>query len=594
MPDTLQTLADGFDSLEGGMDGGLAPSIIGKNQTALSVNMSHRGGFIGPRPYFVGHVLDYDNDDQVEADFNTLPFQVAKAFYPDVGDPLIMVLIGGHLFSINPSNGFTVADISPGTILNPSILHDGWMEQVERWMVVNDGQTLPMISDGASTRYADPDEIKPGTAMAYCNGRLWYARPDRQSFRATDLVYGAGSRSDVLKETENTFLNGGGDFVVPTSSGSITAMSVPAVLDTSLGQGPLQVFTSRGVFSVNTPILREEWLKVTYPIQTVSMIGNGATGQQSTVTQNGDIFYRSQDGIRSYVLARREFGDWANMPIDREVSEHITDAEALLYKGSAVIHDDRLLMTTGAGYRDLGVFFNGLAALDFDLGSGLRVKLPASWEGIWTGIKIHQILTITIGKVERCFMFVRNDSNVLRLYEIMPRGYSDQEFELPTSTTRVEWATETATLKWGLPNQLKMLNGGRMDVRNMRGRVVFTMQYRPDGYPGWIDWQEWTVDCDNLDTCTPDCALRTPNPGYSNRFILKKPEPSCITTAHLASNVAYEFQFKLKVSGHCEIRKMMFYAMQVPEPMTPPNCDLGECGNPDSCPGDIYTYSLVI
>ncbi len=217
-------------------------------------------------------------------------------------------------------------------------LLDGWMVQAENFVVIQDGFSKPLIFNGTSLRRAKDDEIKTGRVMAYVNGRIWYALPNGFSFRATDIVYGDGTRASVLKETENTFLNEGGDFSVPSDSGGITAMAVPGDPDTSLGQGPLLVFTPRYVFSVQAPVDRDVWKNLNYPIQAISLLTSGALGARSAITVNGDVFYRAIDGIRSFIIARRSFSDWGNTPISGEMTPIVeNDQTSLLWASSAVV-----------------------------------------------------------------------------------------------------------------------------------------------------------------------------------------------------------------------------------------------------------------
>ena len=41
--------------------------------------------------------------------------------------------------------------------------------------------------------------------------------------------------------------------------------------------------------------------------------------QNGTVLANGDALFRSVDGLRSLILARRDFDTWGNVPQSREV-----------------------------------------------------------------------------------------------------------------------------------------------------------------------------------------------------------------------------------------------------------------------------------
>jgi len=272
-------LTDGFTTLEAGVDSGLAPSLIKPTQIAAAVNAQMRGGYIKPRPGVNKRTLRFPGVDP--ALFEDAKFQGAHRYRTASGDDVLMAEIGGRMFKIDIANQFKVQDITVAGSPNSSLLEFTWMEQAEQFFIMQDGVSAPYIFDGATARRATPNEIPVGTIIQYVMGRLWIASPDRHQFVAGDLVYGPSGtatynyRDAVLKMTENDLLATGGAFSIPDSAGQITAIVPIAVLDTSTGQGPLIIFTETQAFSVNAPIDRAIWKLVTYPIQTISMIGPG-------------------------------------------------------------------------------------------------------------------------------------------------------------------------------------------------------------------------------------------------------------------------------------------------------------------------------
>ena len=67
--------------------------------------------------------------------------------------------------------------------------------------------------------------------------------------------------------------------------------------------GELFLNSSNGAFSVNAPVDRTIWKNLTYPIQTVCLIDYGPTGPRNGASVNGDWWYRSVDGVRSFRVA---------------------------------------------------------------------------------------------------------------------------------------------------------------------------------------------------------------------------------------------------------------------------------------------------
>lgn len=291
--------------------------------------------------------------------------------------------------------------------------------KAEQFLIIQDGQSRALIFDGARLRrslehdFAGRREVPTGTVMAYGNGRLWVAIQGKY-FIAGDIVGGPtgtdsyGFNDSLLKFTENDYLNEGGYFRVPDQAGNITAMKFVSTVDTALGQGPLQIFTETHVFSVNAPIDRDEWKNLQYPIQTVSLVSNGAAGDKSTILVNGDIFYRAKDGIRSFVLARREIGEWGNTPLSNEVGTILNhDAKSLLTFSSAALFDNRLLMTSDPAPNGSGCYHRSLIALDFHGISAMAIRTPPAYDGVWdlsdSDIYFTQLVSGSYNRDDRCF-----------------------------------------------------------------------------------------------------------------------------------------------------------------------------------------------
>jgi hypothetical protein len=103
--------------------------------------------------------------------------------------------------------------------------------------------------------------------MVYYQGRIWYAQG--RIYTAGDIVGGPSGtlanqfKDSILKVTENPLALGGDGFAVPSTAGDIRALSYSANLDTSLGQGPLYIFTRRQVYQLSVPVTRADWIAAT-------------------------------------------------------------------------------------------------------------------------------------------------------------------------------------------------------------------------------------------------------------------------------------------------------------------------------------------
>ena len=603
---------DGSVTFEGGVDSGVMPSEVDKNQVAFAVNASFRQSFVSPRPGFIQK--DYETCLSITAD-NTLVtadqtnvtadgyseecysssgltgvFQCALPYIGDNGATFILMLISGKVWLYDCLQN-SVQNLSATPDLeNPSNILDGWMVQAENFVVIQDGQSTPLIFNGSSLRRATIDEIECGRVMAYVNGRIWYALANGFSFRATDIVYGNGTRASVLKETENTFLNEGGDFAVPSDSGGITAMAVPGNPDTSLGQGPLLIFTPRYVFSINAPVDRDVWKNLNYPIQAISLLTSGALGARSAITVNGDVFYRAVDGVRSFIIARRSFNDWGNTPISNEVLNIIdNDQTDLLWASSAVVFDNRLLMTSQPRYNSEGVVHKSLVVLDFDLITSLRKKFPPAWAGIWTGLDVLQVLKTENAYGDRCFSIARGLDGTIQIWEISKTEKFDNN--LADGKKEIQWLVQTRAYNFELPFGLKRLDSGDIFIDSLDGDVSFNVEYRPDQYPGWIEWADW-AECATTLQCQPACPLANFQPQYRPKMRLPTPSDiPCNSSISTPTRNMYEVQMSLTITGYCRIKSIRVHAYDVQEPAVGKCLVFEGCKTLEGCDVNPFLYT---
>jgi hypothetical protein len=404
-------------------------------------------------------------------------------------------------------------------------------------------------------------ELPIGKMGAYGLGRNWMSLADGTAYIASDIVGGSSGsvanqfRDSVLNVTENTYLAGGGAFRVPSSGQSICAMRFPATLDSSLGQGPLQVLTQTTTFSCNAPVERAKWQDLTNPIQTQSLVGGGALAQNSTVAVNGDLFFRSTDGIRSLKLARQDFQTaYGNTPQSVEMNRVILDDnKTLLGFSSAVVFDNRLLMTASPIQAQGGVYHSKLIALNLDPNSSLRVKAPPIYDGSWVGANILQLVVGTFSGVERCFAFTYNtDTNKIGLMEILATS-STALFD--NGSTRIQFLMESPALFYqqdASKRELLRLNDGELIVSDVVGAVRFDAYYRPDYDKNWHSWRSFEIPA---------------SPDYQPRIGFGQPdlgESDPATERPYA--VGYHFQVRVVVTGSCIVTGANFYAVGQPVP----------------------------
>lgn len=596
-------LKDGFTTLERGMNAGRAPSLLGPDQYALGVNTTMRGGYITHRPGFKKVTLDFNGDATVQARFEDGRFQRA-CYYESIKetvDDALVASIGGRLVVIKVAREGRstnyVSEISITGDLNNDAYEQVWLAQAEEFMVLQDNQKRALIYDGVTVRRSDAGrkEVPIGTVMAYGFGRLWVAQG--RNFVGSDIVGGpTGSatyeqRDAVLRFTENDYLNEGGAFGVPLQSGEITALKFGITLDTALGQGELMVFTTGSVFAVNVPANRDEWKNLEIPLQRFAGIGFGSESQ--TIPEvNSDLWFRSKDGIRSLVMAVRNFGQWGNTPQSREVQSILQQDDARLLKhASAVCFDNRLLMTCSPR-RDHahGIYHKGMVALNFDSVSGLNEAMPPGYDGIWTGLNTLQIVRGEFHGKERCFIFALNTANKIELWELTKDEWTDRTGG--NTRAAIQWQVDPRSLSFQTPDVVKELESGRIWFDQIRGAVTFTVQYRPDQYPFWNAWEVWTA-CALVTKCTPDCP---PDPFGSPQYRTRRRLPAPAFAEETSDNKpmihGFEFQPRIKVTGSARLKRVELIAKPMTDYPNGEDRNNDDCSEIAECGDNIFSYLI--
>jgi hypothetical protein len=549
-----------------------ALSESGKNSLPISFYVPLPNGYVnvplsGSHPFTIGETI-----------FIGTGSYVVKSV---LSNELVIEYLTGDLPGNAIPAGTQVLDSNSNPIVYsetyPAYYDFVFMFQAENYMIILGGQHATLIFDGSSTRIAGVDELPPAVLGAYGWGRIWLCLNDRKSFVAGDIVGGSSGtaayngRDAILKMTENDYLNEGGNFGVPNNAGPITAMQFLATQDTSLGVGVLLISTTNMVFSVNAPTDRTTWKSLTYPIQTVSLLDYGPQGPRNAIPVNGDMWYRSSDGFRSFIVARRNFGQPGNTPISREVSPLLEqDTADLLFYGSGVLFDNRLLSTVSPLRTPLGVSHRGLVSINFDLISDLRQKGSPAWEGAWTGLNILQIVKAQINSVERAFVFAAGED--IELWEILPKGYYDQDS--PAITPLQSWVN-TRSHSYNSPFQLKRLHMGELFLDEIVDQVSVTVKWRPDQYPTWTTWGIVHA-CAPVSQCeilkasgaTGKCAVwKTKAKQYATRLTLPQPPDVANPIPNMPPlRDGHEFQFRLEITGSCRVRAFRTHATPQTEP----------------------------
>lgn len=551
-------------SVEAGIDNGISPSLIQRNQIAFAVNCTTRFGWPQPRPGWRKIAINWQSQEDVETRFNAALFQTAGGYVSDDRSGSLISMHGGRVFRLRLDRGatFTGMEISIPGDLNPSNRDQAWSAQGENYWVIEDGQSKPFIYDGAGSRRAQEDEIPVGQIITYYMGRFWVSRG--REYLGGDIVFGPsgtpakGFRDSILKFTEAKYLTEGGSFGVPSNFGNVTAMKPIGSINTALGQGEMIVYCENGVFATVIPQDRETWKNTTQLLQRVVQLDEGAFAQDNVASHNEDHYYRTRGGYASLVYAIRNQGDPGNSLISNELGDILdSENEELFRFGSAVVFDKRLLATISQGnVQGRGVYHRALAVLDFDPNNSVRRKLPPAWEGIWTGQNILKLVTVKHFGVRRCFAYVLNAMSQIELWELTKDEKTDND---GTGNQRVAWAVDSRNMDYGSKFDRKQLESADVFYDRLSGTVDFTAKYRPDNYPCWIDWQTWQ-ECAKTDWCASDIVPCGTLPNLKEQYRLKKqllqPSEEFDPITKQMYRIGCEHQVRFEITGFCRLKQM--------------------------------------
>lgn len=646
-PFTPETLFDGLTLFNGGMNAGVHPLLLPKNQLAYAENITVRGDLATDRPPTRKLALT--------GSFSVGKFQGGCAYVDDSGNAGLALLVEGRLFAAAIAGN--AATITEHTVAGqPAGPDQAWLWQSEHWVIVNDGVSYPLFfninnltavrsvantwttlatvaAPGATippvggvvdvptvvspyagamyiyvvvhnaTRTVDKGvfqvqpggdmflmnvrstpgttlvagdlieipnqyQLPPGRMGAYVQGRNWIALPDGKTFMGGDIVGSSSGtqaenyRDAVLSQNHNALLVAGGNFVIPGQSGDITAFSFAVTLDAPLGQGPLQVFTDSNVFSCLAPTDDTTWQSLTTPILPVGLTGGGCTGAWAVDDVNGDLLFRSPDGIRSVSIGRRDSGTWGNAPISREIDPQIiSDDRTLLNYTSKLCFDNRsLCVLNPVRIAGVGTVFNKIAVINLIPASSLRGKQPAVYDGIWTVGNVLQLFKVKVEGQLRAFAVTWNTtSSQFEIIELLLSGsyVAPSTSPLDNGTDRIVKTFEFPVLDFGQKDprvrDYKELVDGEIGCKDMAGIVDFQTWFRADFDPVWHPWYSWSVDT-------------SAEGSYNPRMGLGQPDTDASVQTDRPWRQGWAFFVKLQITGPATFTNARFQAVTKPQP----------------------------
>lgn len=423
--------------------------------------------------------------------------------------------------------------------------------------------------------------VPVGSIMAYGNGRLWVA--NGRYLYAGDLV-GSDLNSEI-KFSEIIYLSGGGSFFFDSE---ITALAFLPGPDTTTGQGDLIVFTKTDLHLVRASIYDRQLWQNTSGMQRVVFKGRGAEGQDSVIVTDRDLYFRSQDGIRSLLQTSGvgsssstilSFSD--SLEANRIIS---TDTSRWLEYTPAVLFDSRMLMggapkvqlisySSQSSESRFNIVFTKLISKDFNSGYFDGNPTPA-YEGEWDGLQICKLVEGLVDGQKKCYAITCDPDGKNSLYELTLDQKTDEKLDSRSLNTiksePISSYVETRRFSFESPFEIKELIRADIGFSEVFGSLNWSLKYSPDFFSSFMPLQNGTF---TVPGTTP--VLTTPVPptlpsGFKAQRTIK-PSSSCVANSKRQSNFGYMFQCKVSWTGYGKFTLFRLHAAKKDI------SDLGEC-----------------
>jgi hypothetical protein len=371
--------------------------------------------------------------------------------------------------------------------------------------------------------------------------------------------------------------------------------------------------TQEGAYGINLPVERDQWAALRSPPVTILANGEGCVGPMAFCMLNGDVLFRSPSGIRSLRRGYRDLTTgWTNRLISWENSRVYAQSHIeSLRLSSAAYFDYRAIFTDRPenavewdypepGIRRGVVFRWVTPLLTAGISSIAEEKTPA-WEGIWSGLKLLQLLPVIVTRKPRLFGVALTAQNTVALYELDSGRRRDlgSDFVLEPPTPEGGVAPENQKevhfehdIPWGFESrafftkerlQRKRLKDLELALTGILGDVTVRVLYRQTGATNWQLWGAKTVtftpclattcpvatDAAGLPLNPPQAGLALPSgnvsPGVLYPLRFGDPDDqTCLTAMGRYPPEGYSFQLRLEFSAACTLSYLMVRAVVLP------------------------------
>lgn len=154
----------------------------------------------------------------------------------------------------------------------------------------------------------------------------------------------------------------------------------------------------------------------------------------------------------------------------------------------------------------------------------------------------------------------RKETGQNELWEIT-RQYGDDNDD-----TRISCFLESRSFNFQTPFNSKDLQSTEIFADEMSGQVDFVLQYKPDQYPCWLDYNDWS-ECAGVASCSPmgliDGICAQPvftAPQFRPRMDSGRPPLSCDPAQNRVNARGYEYQLRIQWTGQAQVRNAIVFA----------------------------------
>jgi hypothetical protein len=389
----------------------------------------------------------------------------------------------------------------------------GWMVQAFEWLVVQNGVDNPVIWDGYNPAFqSDPSkgEMPVGSMMAFIHHQIAVASADGTDKIAVSDRWRQTQSDNVWKFSGTPTWAEGGVFGLHHNMGKLMAMvPLPQIKQTPNGQGDLLLLGSNGAQSLNLQVPVAD--RINAQIQDTVMVGQGAASYLGVLPYRSSVWYVSHDGLHEFRHTQNDFyRSDADTHESNDVQFYWDNSDGNMRPVQPLgQHDNRILLglypkleTNDYGFHRC---HEAWAVVDLSERWRSEVRLPKRWEGIHSGIRPVEWVSLLINRISRTYCLSWDADGRNRLYEMttcLPYDLVDNKPKAIKSffDTPVLAGQSKFTMVVKRPSKVKV------DYDNAVGQASVEIDVRGETESCWHPWGRGCA-APSSDACSAPCVI---------------------------------------------------------------------------------------